>query len=87
MNFMEIALTRQSCRSFDPTREIEEEKLNAVLEATRLAPSACNGQPYHLTVCRGRKAKEAAALKEKEAKIKAREKAKLEALREKSKNK
>ena len=62
MNFMEIALTRQSCRSFDPTREIEEEKLNAVLEAVRLAPSACNGQPYHLTVCRGRKAKEAAAL-------------------------
>ena len=62
MNFMEIALTRQSCRSFDPNREIEEEKLASVLEATRLAPSACNGQPYHLTVCRGRKAKEAAAL-------------------------
>ena len=62
MNFMEIALTRQSCRSFDPTRDIEAEKLAAVLEATRLAPSACNGQPYHLTVCRGRKAKEAAAL-------------------------
>jgi hypothetical protein len=31
MNFMEIALTRQSCRSFDPAREIEEEKLAAVL--------------------------------------------------------
>ncbi len=62
MNFMEIAHARQSCRSFDPSREIEPEKLEAVLEAARLAPSACNGQPYHLTVCRGQKAKEAAAL-------------------------
>jgi len=62
MDFMEIALARQSCRSFDPAREIEPEKLEAVLEAARLAPSACNGQPYHLTVCRGEKAKEAAAL-------------------------
>jgi len=62
MNFMEIALARQSCRSFDPDREIEPEKLKALLEAARLAPSACNGQPYHLTVCRGQKAKEAAAL-------------------------
>ena len=62
MDFMEIALARQSCRSFDPDREVEPEKLEAVLEATRLAPSACNGQPWHLTVCRGEKAKEAARL-------------------------
>ena len=61
MNFMEIANTRQSCRSYDPDRPVEREKLEAVLEATRLAPSACNGQPYHITVCRGQKAKEAAA--------------------------
>ena len=62
MDFMEIARARQSCRSFDTMRDIEPEKLEAVLEAARLAPSACNGQPYHLTVCRGQKAKEAAAL-------------------------
>jgi len=61
MNFMEIAQTRQSCRSYDPNRPVEQEKLNAVLEAVRLAPSACNGQPYHLTVCRGQAAKDAAA--------------------------
>ena len=61
MNFMEIAQTRQSCRSYDPDRPVEQEKLDAVLEAVRLAPSACNGQPYHLTVCRGEKAKEVAA--------------------------
>ena len=39
-----------------------EEKLNAILEAARLAPSACNGQPYHFTVCKGSVAKEAAKL-------------------------
>ena len=53
MNFIEIAQTRQSCRSYDAARPVEQEKLNAILEAVRLAPSACNGQPYHLTVCRG----------------------------------
>ena len=62
MNFMEIALTRQSCRSYDDERAVEQEKLEAVLEATRLAPSACNGQPYHITVCRGETAKEVALL-------------------------
>ena len=45
MDFLEIAKTRQSCRSYDETRPVEPEKLNAVLEAGRLAPSACNGQP------------------------------------------
>ena len=60
MNFMEIAQTRQSCRAYDENRPVEEEKLNAILEAARLAPSACNGQPYHFTVCRGEAAKEVA---------------------------
>ena len=60
MNFTEIANTRQSCRSYDPSLEVEEEKLAAILESTRLAPSACNGQPYHLTVCRGESAKRVA---------------------------
>jgi len=53
MNFTEIANMRQSCRSYDATREVEREKLDAILESARLAPSACNGQPYHITVCRG----------------------------------
>ena len=60
MNFLEIAQSRQSCRSYDENRPVEEEKLNAILEAARLAPSACNGQPYHFTVCRGETAKEVA---------------------------
>lgn len=61
MNFTEIAQARQSCRNYDPDRPVEEEKLNAVLEAARLSPSACNSQPYHITVCRGEAAKAAAA--------------------------
>ena len=60
MNFMEIARARQSCRAYDETRDVEKEKIAAMLEAARLAPSACNGQPYHFTVCRGETAKEVA---------------------------
>lgn len=60
MDFQELILARQSCRSYDETKEVEEEKLQVLLEAVRLAPSACNGQPYRLTVCRGDKAKEVA---------------------------
>lgn len=53
MNFTEIANARQSCRKYNREREVEGEKLEAVLSSARLAPSACNGQPYHITVCRG----------------------------------
>ena len=60
MNFLEIANARQSCRSYDETKAVEQEKLEAILEAARLAPSACNGQPYQLTVCRGQAAREVA---------------------------
>jgi len=60
MNFTEIASTRQSCRSYDSTREVEQQKLDAILNSARLAPSACNGQPYHITVCSGDTAKSVA---------------------------
>ena len=60
MDFLTIAQNRQSCRSYDENRPVEQEKLDAILEAVRLAPSACNGQPYHLTVCRGEAAREVA---------------------------
>ncbi len=61
MNFQEIANNRQSCRHYDEQREVEREKLDAILAAARLSPSACNGQPYTITVCHGQKAKEVAA--------------------------
>ncbi len=53
MNFTELAQNRQSCRSYNPDRAVEQEKLDRILQSARLAPSACNGQPYHITVCRG----------------------------------
>lgn len=60
MNFIEIAENRQSCRAYNPNRVVEQEKLDRILESARLSPSACNGQPYHITVCRGDAAKNVA---------------------------
>lgn len=61
MNFMEIAEYRQSCSNYDSARMVEKEKINAVLQAGRLSPSACNGQPYHITICTGQAALDVAA--------------------------
>ena len=61
MNFTEIANARQSCRKYDANRPVEQEKLDSILQVAQLAPSACNGQPYHITVCRGDAAQAAAA--------------------------
>ena len=60
MNFSEIANARQSCRSYNPNREVEKEKLDKILETARVAPSACNGQPYFITVCKGEAARKVA---------------------------
>ena len=60
MNFTEIAENRQSCRSYDSEKAVEREKIEAILNCARLAPSACNGQPYFLTACTGEAAKEVA---------------------------
>ncbi len=60
MNFTEIAENRQSCRSYDAVRAVEQEKLDRILESARLSPSACNGQPYQITVCKGEAAKKVA---------------------------
>ena len=53
MDFISIAQTRQFCRNFDPARPLPQQALDAVLQAAQLAPSACNGQPWHITVCSG----------------------------------
>lgn len=60
MNFTEIATLRQSCRSYNSEREVEAKKLERILATARLSPSACNGQPYHVTVCKGDAAKRVA---------------------------
>ncbi|PWM23719.1 MAG: NAD(P)H nitroreductase [Oscillospiraceae bacterium] len=45
-SLLELVQSRQSCRSFDPSRPVEREKLTACLQAACLAPSACNSQPW-----------------------------------------
>ena len=62
MDFSEISQNRYSCRKYDNTKPVEEGKIKAILASARLAPSACNGQPYHFTVCVGEKARLVAEL-------------------------
>jgi len=50
--FLKIAKSRYSCRKYD-ARPVEQEKLELVLEAGRVAPSAVNFQPWHFFVIRG----------------------------------
>lgn len=49
MDFLELAKKRYSVRQFSD-RKVEKEKLNLILEAARLAPTACNFQPQRLLV-------------------------------------
>lgn len=49
MKFMELAKERYSVRSFEE-REVESEKLNLILEAGRIAPTASNRQPQRILV-------------------------------------
>ena len=48
--FLSLVQARQSDRAYDLSRPVESEKLKRILEAARLAPSACNAQPWHFTV-------------------------------------
>ena len=50
MNLLDLIRSRQSDRAFDVSRPIELEKLERILEAGRLAPSACNAQPWKFIV-------------------------------------
>lgn len=57
MNFLELAKERYSVRMFSD-RPIEEEKLNLILEAARVAPTACNNQPQRIYVIQSPEARE-----------------------------
>ena len=50
MDFLQLVQARQSDRSYDKERPVEPEKLERILEAARLAPSACNAQPWKFVV-------------------------------------
>lgn len=50
MDFHELVALRQSDRAYDANRPVEKEKIDRILYSARLAPSACNSQPWHFIV-------------------------------------
>lgn len=52
MSFSQMVKQRYSVRKYDP-RPVEPEKLTAILEAGRLAPTAVNYQPQRILVVQG----------------------------------
>ena len=57
MSFFELAKNRYSVRTFKPD-PIEEEKLTKILEAGRIAPTACNYQPQRIYVAKSEEARQ-----------------------------
>lgn len=55
MDFLELAKRRYSERFFD-SRPIEQERLDRILEAGRVVPTACNYQPQRFYVIRSKEA-------------------------------
>ena len=55
MTFMELAKNRYSERFFD-SRPVEQEKIDQILEAGRIVPTACNYQPQRFYVIRSEEA-------------------------------
>ena len=50
MDFLELAKKRYSCKKFDPSRKLEKEKLEKILAAGQVAPTAKNSQPQRIYV-------------------------------------
>lgn len=49
MELLEVLKNRYSCRNF-LNKEVEETKINYLLEAVRLTPTACNKFPIRIKV-------------------------------------
>lgn len=50
MKLIDLIRQRQSDRRYDTTRKVSREDIVRCLEAARLAPSACNSQPWKFVV-------------------------------------
>ena len=48
MEYTDLVRARYSCRAFDGSRAVEPEKLAAVVEAARVAPTAVNLSLIHI---------------------------------------
>lgn len=55
MSFFELARDRYSERNFD-SRPVEQEKIDKILEAGRIVPTACNYQPQRFYVLKSEQA-------------------------------
>lgn len=49
MDFSNLAVKRESVRRYSD-RPVEQEKIIRIMESCRMAPSACNSQPWHFVV-------------------------------------
>ncbi len=52
-SLMAVMAERHSCRSYDAERPVAHDTMALVLEAARVAPSACNRQPWKFAVLHG----------------------------------
>jgi nitroreductase len=50
MEYNELISARESIRNYDPAKKIPQDKLEKILNAGRIAPSACNYQPWKFLV-------------------------------------
>ena len=50
MEFYNLILSRESIRNYDPDRQVPKQILEKILNSGRLAPSACNIQPWNFLV-------------------------------------
>ncbi len=62
MDFDKLAVSRQSVRNYDKTKEVAFEDVKKCLETAMISPSACNSQPWHFTIVKGEKSAEVAKL-------------------------
>ncbi|MEJ2664033.1 MAG: nitroreductase family protein [Spirochaetia bacterium] len=60
MDFLKLSQMRRSCRAYS-AKPVERGKIERCLEAARLAPSACNAQPWYFVVVDDPALKEAVA--------------------------
>lgn len=60
MKFIDLVKKRRSCRKY-LTKSISKESIERCMEAARLAPSACNSQPWSFIVVQNKALKETVA--------------------------
>lgn len=65
--FIDYVTERYSCRAYDPEAPVSDDDIRAVIEGARLAPSACNRQPWTFVAVRDRATRHALLAKSRPA--------------------